>query len=92
MEERDKQLWRVAQKRAKFKKHLATYIIVNGFLWAMWWITDRGGDRSLLTAWPIWCTLGWGLGIAFSYYDAYYDSKEEATMKEYHRMKDKEGK
>ena len=35
MEERDKQLWRIAKKRAGFKKHLASYIIVNGFLWAM---------------------------------------------------------
>jgi 2TM domain len=93
MEERDKQLWRIAQKRAKFKKHLASYIIVNGFLWAMWYITDgRREHEDLLGAWPIWCTLGWGIGIAFSYYDAYHDSKEQDTMKEYQKLKDRENK
>lgn len=92
MEERDRQLWRIAQKRAKFKKHLASYIIVNGFLWAMWYITDGRENENIIEAWPIWCTLGWGIGIAFSYYDAYHDSKEEATMKEFQKLKDREGK
>ncbi len=91
MEERDKQLWQIARKRAKFKKHLASYIIVNGFLWAMWYITDgRREHGDIFGAWPIWCTLGWGIGIAFGYYDAYHDSREQDTMKEYQKLKNKE--
>ena len=93
MEERDKQLWRIAKKRAGFKKHLATYIIINGFLWTIWYITDgRGESRDLIHAWPIWCTLGWGVGLVFSYYGAYHDNKDEDTMREYQKLKDRDGK
>ena len=28
-QQRDEQLWRLAEKRAKFKSHLGTYIITN---------------------------------------------------------------
>jgi hypothetical protein len=91
MEEKDEQLWRIAKKRAGFKKQLASYIIVNGFLWGVWWFTsgrrnDEGGY------WPIWCCLGWGIGLAFSYYDAYHDSREQDTIKEYQKLKDQQGK
>ena len=93
MENKDENLWRIAKKRAEFKKHLASYIIINGFLWAIWWVTEgRNGCDDLFSAWPIWVTLSWGVGLAFSYYDAYHDSKEEDTMKEYQKLKDREGK
>ncbi len=91
MEERDKQLWRIAKKRAGFKKQLASYIIVNGFLWALWWITqgrDDVDDGGM--PWPVWSTLGWGIGLAYSYYGAYHDNREEDTMKEFQKLKDKE--
>ncbi len=87
MEERDKQLWRIAKKRAGFKKHLASYIIVNGFLWAVWWFTGHDNDM-----WPVWPCLGWGIGLAFSYYGAYHDNRDEDTMKEYQKLKDNERK
>jgi len=91
MEERDKQLWRIAKKRAGFKKQLASYIIVNGFLWALWWITqgrDDVDDGGM--PWPIWSTLGWGIGLAYSYYSAYHDNREDDTMKEFQKLKEKE--
>ncbi len=96
MENRDEQLWRIAKKRAGFKKQLAAYIIVNGFLWCMWIFTkghsdfDEVGDSNF--PWPIWCTLGWGIGLAFGYYNAYHSDKETDTMKEYQKLKDREGK
>ena len=31
--DRDPHLWEIAQRRAGFKSHLATYIVVNIFLW-----------------------------------------------------------
>ncbi|MGZ4033658.1 MAG: 2TM domain-containing protein [Bacteroidia bacterium] len=95
IDNRDEQLWRIAKKRAGFKKQLASYIIVNGFLWAMWYFTeDHGGFeiRGGNFPWPIWPTLGWGIGLAFSYYGAYHDDKETDTMKEYQKLKDREGK
>ena len=89
---RDEQLWRIAKKRAAFKRHLASYIIVNGFLWALWYITAGHygeWDRSnILTAWPIWSTLGWGIGLAFNYASAYHNiDKEDSVQKEYDRLK-----
>ncbi len=96
MENKDEQLWRMAKKRASFKKQLASYIIINGFLWAMWYITqghaDFDEDYGSKFPWPIWCTLGWGIGLAFSYYGAYHNDKETDTMKEYQKLKDREQK
>lgn len=91
MENRDEQLWRIAKKRAGFKKQLASYIIVNGFLWALWFFTERiEHDDDGGMPWPIWSTLGWGVGLAFSYYNAYIYNKEDETMREYQKLKDKE--
>lgn len=38
--------------------HVATFVIVNGFLWAID-LTQGGAD------WAYWVTLGWGIGLAF---------------------------
>ncbi|MBS1685841.1 MAG: 2TM domain-containing protein [Bacteroidetes bacterium] len=89
---RDEQLWRIAKKRAAFKKHLATYIIVNGFLWALWYVTvghDEVLDKAnILEAWPIWSTLGWGIGLALNYVGAYHQtSKEDAVQREYEKLR-----
>ena len=96
MDDRDEQLWRIAKKRAGFKKHLASYIIINGFLWAVWFFTKGNPDMEEMneynTPWPIWSTLGWGIGLAFNYFSAYMDTRETDTMKEYQKLKDKETK
>lgn len=39
--------------------HLATYIIINGFLWAID-ILQGGGVN-----WAFWVSIGWGIGLAF---------------------------
>ena len=93
-DEKDKQLWRIAKKRAGFKRHLATYIIINSFLWALWWFTkgERGESDYEGVPWPIWTSLGWGVGLAFSYYGAYHDNRDEDTMREYQKLKEREGK
>ena len=91
MEDRDEQLWRIAKKRADFKKHLASYIIINGFLWALWFFTERNhGDDYYGIPWPIWSTLGWGVGLAFSYFGAYHENRDQTIMKEYQKLKDQD--
>jgi 2TM domain len=94
MENRDEYLWRIAKKRAGFKKQLASYIIVNTFLWVLWFVTKNHADLDDMDGnnfpWPIWSTLGWGIGLAFSYYNAYHDTKEVDTIKEYQKLKDRE--
>ncbi len=93
MENRDEQLWRIAKKRAGFKKQLVSYIIINGFLWVIWWLTQGPNNyKNEGIPWPIWSTLGWGVGLAFSYYNAYHDNRENDTMREYHKLKNKEEK
>ena len=88
MEQKDENLWRIAKKRADFKKHLYTYIIINGFLWALWYISKDGQeDANWISAWPIWPTLGWGIGVAFDYVGAYHASKENAVEREYEKLK-----
>ncbi len=63
-EGKDPQLWDIAKRRASFKTHLATYVIINVFLWAIWFFTD--GDRyGSNLPWPVWSTLGWGIGLVF---------------------------
>ena len=53
MEEKDENLWRVAQKRAKFKKHFAVYLVMNTFFWILWYCTS--GSNELMTfPWPVW--------------------------------------
>jgi 2TM domain len=91
MENRDERLWKMAQKRADFKKRLFTYIVVNVFLWCIWLFTKQnsGGDYSNIP-WPIWPTLGWGIGIAFQYFDAYNKAGDSLADKEYEKLKNKQ--
>ncbi|MES2648440.1 MAG: 2TM domain-containing protein [Bacteroidota bacterium] len=88
----DERLWKVARKRAAFKRHLSIYFLVNLFLWAIWWFTTE--SRAIFTGsipWPLWTTLGWGLGLAFNYLDAYGAAdKESAIEKEYEKLKAEE--
>ena len=91
-EQRDQQLWRLAEKRAKFKKHLGVYVIMNAFFWALWFFTGSN-EYSIGVPWPIWPMLGWGIGLAFNYFDAYHTDKITSTEREYNRLKrDQEGK
>jgi len=53
------------QKKINFYRTLTSYIIVNGFLWVLWLMTGVGYP------WPIWVSLGWGIGLAFQFLDAF---------------------
>ncbi|RYY86209.1 MAG: 2TM domain-containing protein [Chitinophagaceae bacterium] len=69
-QDKDPQLWRVARRRADFRKQFYTYLVINAFLWALWFFT---GGRSYGggVPWPVWPTLGWGIGIAFQWFQAF---------------------
>jgi hypothetical protein len=83
-EPRDEGLWAIARKRAAFRRHLFTYLVVNSFLWIIWGI--RGNDYSSGIPWPIWPTLGWGIGLAINYADAFLFHKENSTEEEYQKL------
>jgi len=89
-QQNDDRLWRIAKKRADFKRHLITYIVMNLFFWAIWWFTQGHvtGITHWAAVWPIWPMLGWGLGIAFQYFDAYgHTDKETSIQQEYEKLK-----
>jgi hypothetical protein len=98
-EGKDPALWEIAQKRASFKTHALTYIIVNLFLWGIWYFTGNGNNEFDLDnwrghhyPWPIWTTLGWGIGLAFHFAAAYVFPKANAVEREYEKLKNQQKK
>jgi 2TM domain len=60
------------KKRRDFKTHVAVYVLVNGVIWGIWLIiglTSAGGNWW---PWPIFPTLGWGIGLALNAWDVYF--------------------
>jgi 2TM domain len=86
-EQRDEKLWQMAKKRASFQRSLASYIIVNAFLWAVWWFTSGRHESSYWLPWPAWVMLGWGISLIFQYMNAYGGSKRDLVDKEYEKLK-----
>lgn len=86
--EREKQLWKIAKKRVSFKKHLASYMIINIMFWCIWFFTDKENEDGGFP-WPVFPMLGWGIGILFSFINAYVLTKEGAVEKEFEKLKAK---
>ena len=81
----DEVLREAAIKRLKakrdFRTHVATYIIVNLLLAAIWALSGGG------YFWPIWTLVPWGVGLAFHGWAAYTERPitEEDIRKEMNR-------
>ena len=86
--EREKELWKLAKKRVGFKRHLATYIVINGMFWCLWYFTDHQ-EESAGVPWPVFPMIGWGIGVVFSYLNAYVLMKPDSVEKEYEKLKNK---
>jgi hypothetical protein len=43
--------------------------------------------RNMNWPWPIWPMLGWGLGLAFQYFNAYGADKETLADREFEKLK-----
>ena len=84
-EQRDAGLWKIARKRASFKKHLITYVLINAFFWVLWWWDD--GSKYSGVPWPVFPMAGWGLGLAFNYFEAYGSDQNTLAEKEYERLR-----
>ena len=82
---KDPHLWHLAQRRASFKGHLVTYIILNIFFWALWYFTHNHGEADGLP-WPVWPMLGWGIGVAFHYASAYLSTRDNTVEREYEKL------
>ena len=82
-QQRDERLWRIAKARAGFKSHLITYLVINAGFWAIWFFTDNNKSG---TPWPVWPGLGWGMGLAFQYFNAFHRDPFGDTLKEYEKL------
>ena len=94
-EGKDPILWEIACKRVGFIKHAVVYLIVNIFLWALWYFTsnDYNSEYRIIKEgyypWPIWTTLGWGIGLAFNFTSAYIFPRVNTTENEYQKLVNK---
>jgi len=61
---RQEAIERLKQKR-DFRTHLSVYVVVNALLVAIWALSGAG------YFWPVWPILGWGVGMAFHWWDTY---------------------
>ena len=82
---RDYAKWELAKRRASFKPHLASYLIINSFLWGIWFFTGSENYNGRLP-WPVWPTAGWGIGLLFHYLGAYVYSSGDAVEREYEKL------
>jgi 2TM domain len=89
------QIRRRVEKRLKereaFLRHLVSFVSVNAMLWIIWAVTSRGFP------WPIFVTLGWGVGLVSNALQVYQNSarvamrREESIQREIEREKERLG-
>jgi hypothetical protein len=84
--QRDERLWKIAQSRAKFKTSLIIYLVMNAFFWAIWVATK--GYHNGGTPWPVWPGIGWGLALAFQYFNAWHRDPFGDAVKEYEKLQE----
>ena len=84
----DSGVWKIEKKRKAFKFYLLIFIIVNGFLWTIWYLNTASNISAAKTGsfpWPLWPTLFWGIGILFSYFEI-YRSKNHLNKSDYQKI------
>jgi hypothetical protein len=83
---REQALQRV-KKRRDFHTHLFVYLAFNTVVWGIWAViaVSSGGWYP----WPLWLTLGWGLGVVFNAWDVYF--RRPITESEIRREMDRLG-
>ena len=52
--------------RRDFVSHFVAYVVVNGFLVAIWAFTGGG------YFWPVWVICGWGIGLVLHAWDTFF--------------------
>ena len=88
-QDKDPQLWQLAKKRASFRQHLITYLIINAFFWAIWLLSGGRSYGRHGLPWPVWPALGWGVGLVFHYFGAYGNDASENIEREYQKLQNK---
>lgn len=63
------QALRRLKQRRDFKAHAFVYVIVNAVIWGIW--TVIGLSSHTWWPWPVFVTLGWGIGVVMNAWDVY---------------------
>lgn len=63
------QALRSLKKRRDFHTHAFVYLTINALVWGIWVII--GATSGGWFPWPLWVTLGWGIGLVFNAWDVY---------------------
>lgn len=72
------------KRKSEFWAHFISYVLVNGFLIVVWAVSGAG------FFWPIFPIFGWGIGIAFHAWSAYWGDRgptEGQIRREMDRLK-----
>jgi 2TM domain len=74
---------KIADKKLKFQKHLGVYCVMAAFFLILNLVTSPG------ELWFYWPMLGWGIGLAIQYLNAYVlnDESKRQTMIEVEKRK-----
>ena len=83
--QRDPQLWKMAKARAGFKSHLYVYLFVNASLWILWAL-GMAFSRGTHYPWPIWTSMGWGIGLVSHYFGVYTVNEKQMVEREYQKL------
>lgn len=89
-EGKDPHLWQLAHRRASFKRHLAIYVVINLFIWVLWYFTRGRFDFDAsygLLPWPVWPMSGWGIGLMFHFIGAYVYTGDRMVEREYEKIR-----
>lgn len=54
------------EARRDVRRHLALYVLVNAMPVLIWAMSGAG------YFWPVWAIAGWGIGLGFHAYDAFF--------------------
>lgn len=67
---RREQAVRSVKKRRDFRTHVVAYLVINAVVWGIWAVV--GATSGSWFPWPVFVTLGWGIGIAMNAWDVYF--------------------
>ncbi|MFH1150183.1 MAG: 2TM domain-containing protein [Actinomycetota bacterium] len=74
-EEIQKQAKKRVDEKIGLLSHIATYVIINVFLFVVWGLTSNWSGYP----WFVWVIVGWGIGLAFNIFFYFSGRKGQAS-------------
>lgn len=81
------QALRRVKKRRDLGAHVFIYLVVNVVVWSIWVII--GATSHSWWPWPVFLTLGWGIGLVMNIWDVYLRKPitEDELQREIERLR-----